>query len=289
MPNWVNNQLVIKGAKNILSEIAERGKPFYTVKKGMSIPEFLRDLLKDSYHAESYVNQLIDQYKDVVPTEDGHIPVIDIYGNHAVFTFENFVPQQTDDPRYQNGKEAHCTTKFNWYDWNIDNWGTKWDASETRLSWECDDLVINFDTAWDVPHEFIEKLSHMYPDVIIDVYAYEEQGQFSSGRYAGGYGEMAPWVFCNTQADRESIAINFLDSLAKANNIENIFNIVDLDAFINEAYFDVQEEDDIRNYENPTIRINYCDDPKDLVEWLNSASKGTWAFDCENNKYIYYK
>ncbi len=48
----------------------------------------------------------------------------------------------------------------NWYDWNISNWGTKWEAS--IYSWEkvndnC--ITLNFDTAWAPPSLFYEYLA----------------------------------------------------------------------------------------------------------------------------------
>ena len=48
----------------------------------------------------------------------------------------------------------------NWYDWNISNWGTKWEAS--IYSWEkvndnC--ITLNFDTAWAPPTSFYDFLA----------------------------------------------------------------------------------------------------------------------------------
>ena len=42
MPNWVNNQLVIKGEKATLEEIAKKGKPTYVVPANMTVVEFIR-------------------------------------------------------------------------------------------------------------------------------------------------------------------------------------------------------------------------------------------------------
>jgi hypothetical protein len=47
-----------------------------------------------------------------------------------------------------------------WYDWNVTNWGTKWEAS--IYSWEKvnDNCIrINFDTAWSPPTAFYEYLA----------------------------------------------------------------------------------------------------------------------------------
>ncbi len=54
-----------------------------------------------------------------------------------------------------------CRTKGipNWYDWQIENWGTKWNAYEQSL----EDLgygvlELRFDTAWSPPFPIIEAL-----------------------------------------------------------------------------------------------------------------------------------
>lgn len=41
----------------------------------------------------------------------------------------------------------------NWYDWNISNWGTKWDVDTAEVvdDNEEDSIVITFDTAWAPP------------------------------------------------------------------------------------------------------------------------------------------
>ena len=53
--------------------------------------------------------------------------------------------------------------KNNWYDWSIENWGTKWNAYETHI----EDGTLYFWTAWEAPHPVIEALARKYPDVHI--------------------------------------------------------------------------------------------------------------------------
>ena len=76
---------------------------------------------------------------------------------------------------------------FNWYDWHVDNWGTKWDAScddrkiedDLPKDWKDydDDKVceINyyFETAWSPPIPIVKKLLEKYPKLNITLYYYE--------------------------------------------------------------------------------------------------------------------
>ena len=49
-----------------------------------------------------------------------------------------------------------------WYDWCIDNWGTKWNAAEATIG----DDYLEFETAWDAPHPIITELSRRFPKLM---------------------------------------------------------------------------------------------------------------------------
>ena len=47
----------------------------------------------------------------------------------------------------------------NWYDWSVQNWGTKWDAYEVRVQRLSDtSLYVMLETAWSPPIPIFEKL-----------------------------------------------------------------------------------------------------------------------------------
>ena len=51
-----------------------------------------------------------------------------------------------------------------WYDWAIENWGTKWNSYD---SWKGQENGLLFSTAWSAPHPVIEALAAKYPNVRI--------------------------------------------------------------------------------------------------------------------------
>lgn len=73
----------------------------------------------------------------------------------------------------------------NWYEWHVQNWGTKWSAydmdREFSLSSNKDGQIkatIRFNTAWSAPHPVIEKLSEMFKELEISLtWADEDTGQ----------------------------------------------------------------------------------------------------------------
>jgi hypothetical protein len=52
---------------------------------------------------------------------------------------------------------------LNWYDWNVPNWGTKWDAYDAvwHLTGDFIGDSVSFCTAWSPPTPVIEKLKEM--------------------------------------------------------------------------------------------------------------------------------
>lgn len=71
-----------------------------------------------------------------------------------------------------------------WYDWNIANWGTKWDACYPNVETTEDTIMIEFQTAWSTPEPIFLKLAEQYPDLMIDIdYADEDMGS-NCGSYS---------------------------------------------------------------------------------------------------------
>jgi len=69
----------------------------------------------------------------------------------------------------------------NWYDWSVDNWGTKWDACQ--LLWHQHDdcgVSFDFDTAWSPPISVYEELAEQGFEV--EAY-YVEYGMMFAGEW----------------------------------------------------------------------------------------------------------
>jgi len=65
--------------------------------------------------------------------------------------------------------------RSNWYDWNLHNWGTKWDCSDSTYNEE--DKILQFQTAWSCPEKIIAEMKLAFPDLRFDgSYADEDFG-----------------------------------------------------------------------------------------------------------------
>ena len=72
----------------------------------------------------------------------------------------------------------------NWYDWNVSNWGTKWDASVYDWGREDSNTIwINYDTAWSPAMGILEELNTQ--EYSVQSY-YHEGGMAFIGYYEDG-------------------------------------------------------------------------------------------------------
>jgi hypothetical protein len=70
----------------------------------------------------------------------------------------------------------------NWYEWQVRNWGTKWNV--TGWNWERrtdEELLMGFDTAWGPCIEAINKLARLFPKTKIKI-KYCEPGEGFAGK-----------------------------------------------------------------------------------------------------------
>lgn len=83
--------------------------------------------------------------------------------------------EQLGDTYIQNIKKYGSPT---WYEWCIENWGTKWGVS--RFS--CNENTMIFETAWSIPENIFDKLALEFPEDTIEVsYADEDYSSENNG------------------------------------------------------------------------------------------------------------
>ena len=101
------------------------------------------------------------------PTEKVKQCTLDIASDGEHISFEKIHPRPKD-------------IGDGWYDWCVENWGTKWDVSET---FEDENGYICFDTAWSTPIELICKLSERYTDLTFEISFADEDLGSNCGLY----------------------------------------------------------------------------------------------------------
>ena len=102
--------------------------------------------------------------------------------DESLFDFNQLIPMPTDDdfirPDTPLSFEAQKKSNGrNWYDWSVENWGTKWNAYE--IEWN--DGSVRFQTAWSAVPKIINALSKKFFDVTMDYQWADEDVGYNCG------------------------------------------------------------------------------------------------------------
>lgn len=175
MPNWCYNSLSISGDETLIADVKRKlNKPFVQTHDSWNKTTGNMELVQTQYSNPVFAFHNIYNH-----TQDG-------------ISDEEYLKQ----PDHKQPLEEALMFKGNtWYDWNVRNWGTKWDVAihdedkypDTQLQDEGKDfLSYSFNTAWSPPLEAISKLSAQYPDLDFELSYEEETGwggcvQFEAG------------------------------------------------------------------------------------------------------------
>jgi len=183
MPNWVTTKIKIRG-------------------KAEDLAAFVKKHIVTQKYKDGSTEDILD-FETIIPSpktiEECPAEYVIMDAEEAK---ENHLHWDDNDP----------TNWFNWYKWNIENWGTKWNSSNTSypetdsiLAQGSTEIEIWLDTAWDPAMPVYNKLQEMYPNLKIDVYYGDEGGFFvghlhSDGEdeyYNGNYGRPEPKAICD--------------------------------------------------------------------------------------------
>jgi hypothetical protein len=179
MPNWVFNTLTIQGPKEQV--------------------DFIKDKLNAPY------KKTFENWN----TETMSMEFKEYEFSNPIFAFHNIynhIEDGVSDEVYQNQpdytlpiEEAMMFKGNHWYDWNVRNWGTKWDVAvshndkysdtilhEHKSEGEDQWLVYGFNTAWSPPVPAMEKLSALVPNCVVTLDFEEETGWGGEYEFVNG-------------------------------------------------------------------------------------------------------
>lgn len=111
-----------------------------------------------------------------------------------------------------------------WYDWRCREWGTKWNAYDTKSL--CS-YMVEFLTAWNTPREIIRKLSKMFTDAEFTVfYADEDYNSENYGIYSYCNDEYYEYDRCDIS--QENFSKNIWEGLIYE-DIDKFVDKIDID------------------------------------------------------------
>ena len=166
MPNWVYNGLTIEGKpESVKSLMTQMNKPFTRVHDSW-------DVSTNSFMKKNtlYPNPVFAFHNIYNHTQAG------ISDDEYTKQPDHSLPLQ----------EALKFEGNHWYDFNVREWGTKWDVAvssedkspntymEDTANGDNHVVYYNFETAWSRPMTALVKLSNQYPDLLFTL-SYEEE------------------------------------------------------------------------------------------------------------------
>lgn len=169
MPNHVKNRVRFTGEQSRIDELLrtvqndEEGFGTIDFNKIISMPKELE------IECGSRTDDGFKAYSDFITVclfdrSDGKIDVFSIPESSEKAFLK--IRKDIDAETFKLGKQAYQNKiKFGhtgWYDWCIDNWGTKWNAYGFG---EFESNTLSFCTAWSRTMPVMTRLSEMFPDV----------------------------------------------------------------------------------------------------------------------------
>jgi hypothetical protein len=150
MPNDCYNKISISGDEKDIAKVKK------LLSKGK----------RETANVFNFANIIEEPDWDKTPNEDGELPVVE---KTEAFKFRKFPSSDKHDDR--------------WYNWRVENWGTKWNSYDCDLVEEdSDSLEYVFYTAWSPPCPVIEALRNKFPEVYISAF-YDEPAMELAGYY----------------------------------------------------------------------------------------------------------
>lgn len=228
MPNHVTNILTLSGDENQINELLERikndkfGIGTISFNKIIPMPESLNIEAGSCENNSisiylSAINPINEDYPGVEKIKaDEFAELFNCIKKSVRFSPEILLPlneakgkvlsnKGIEDMMDMGRKYVNNLLEYSaatWYDWRIDNWGTKWDAYGYMDDFEYDGSGnLEFCTAWSAPHKVIEKLSEMFPDIEIEHKWADEDIGYNCGRYTYENGELIGEYFPESEDD----------------------------------------------------------------------------------------
>lgn len=178
MPNHVTNRLTITGDKLSLSELFSA----CFRKQKHEVPDFWREMSVNAQIEQKERQEWLDR----IAEQEAQEP-------YDVFDFNRIIPAPAfifSGDALTGGSREEATGR-NWYKFNADRWGTKWNAYDLSIVEHTESkLLFMFDTAWNIPEPVINELVTWFPELTFFHEFYDEGGWFFGDR-TYRYGQLA--------------------------------------------------------------------------------------------------
>jgi hypothetical protein len=163
MPNWCDQELVVRGKKADIDnfiEFAKTEKKCLDENQFIPMPNTLIEVpagsVEEIYHVWYGSLESISQYTwipDEIKCDREKL---------KLFFKDHYKDSEHSDVEALANKYKHNMDNYGaltWYDWAIKNWGTKWGISEPESTRRKRSVVYTFSSAWSPIEPIVTKMS----------------------------------------------------------------------------------------------------------------------------------
>ena len=188
MPNWVSNGLTIEGNPELVNDLVRMmNRPFVMIHDSWNMETREMEVKQTTYpnpvfafhNIWNHRQENIDDLEYVKQPKSSELSV--------------------DNKKWWADTLEIAKTDNSWYNWNVRNWGTKWDVAVSSdneypdtymegpvTNGENSVVFYNFQTAWSPPFPAMEKLSKQYPSLLLTLSYEEETGWGGEAEFLRG-------------------------------------------------------------------------------------------------------
>jgi len=158
MPNWVSNDLIVTATKKFQAEL-----------------KYFKEFAKLETEEDKDRSLEVLNANNFIPSPYNEISREKI----RISKISNFAKRKDEEILF-NLKYGGKNENEGWYDWNVKNWGSKWNFCSTCLAEETDKkLFYTFDSAWSPMLPVICAMAKKYPNLKFNLKYYERGMGFS--------------------------------------------------------------------------------------------------------------
>jgi len=166
MPNWCNNTVTISHTDPAMIE-----------------------RVREAFNKGALLAEFIPVPKELMETVSGSVP--------------EGAERDAHEAQMATNRATHGYA--NWYDWCVNEWGTKWDVGadgQPAIDNDTNTFVLNFDSAWAPPIQAYEKLFYMGFKILAYYY---EPGMAFAGIFEDGQDEYYEYGGMNSDQIAEEL------------------------------------------------------------------------------------
>lgn len=190
MPNWCENDLLVIGRPSSLAKFKKKAKTrssALSLQKLIPIPEELQDTQSPPR---------------IVPDKDIRKAIIEHKARNSLYRSGRPISASESEELIKKYGAN------NWYDWQVLNWGTKWDIEAILNNEEEGKLGFTFNSAWSPPIQAFQTISRQFPELDFKL-KYSETGMGFYGNAKFKRGQVDDEVHDYTEEDYKKMEEDF--------------------------------------------------------------------------------